>query len=159
GFFSENSAYRNRFLTRARKHGLKVSESPSRGGFGSTLGISWWAGLGYAQIATVAIALLLLTIGILGYSLRQNNARYRILAADVGAMRKKFSEQSSPAPNESQEDQLPRQSSPETVPAPPVRLPSVPGNDAELVKVRQDRVAAEARSRALEEQLQTIDSE
>src|SRR5262247_4087569 len=30
GFFSENSAYRNRFLTRARKHGLKVSESPSR---------------------------------------------------------------------------------------------------------------------------------
>src|SRR5215813_4377585 len=30
GFFSENSAYRARFLTRARKSGLKVSESPSR---------------------------------------------------------------------------------------------------------------------------------
>src|SRR5262249_46831301 len=56
GFFLKRSSYRERFLARARKQSLVVSQP---------LPIRLWP-IGYAQIATVAMALLLVTVGFLG---------------------------------------------------------------------------------------------
>ena len=76
GFFSENSSYRERFLARARKHGLAVSPMRSRGALGSKLVIGLWPRLRYSQVAVLAMALLLAMVAFLGYSLRESNARY-----------------------------------------------------------------------------------
>src|SRR6516162_5286465 len=84
GFFSKRSSYRERFLARARKQGLVVSQP---------LGIGLRP-IGYAQIAAVAVALLLVTAGFLGYRLRWSNARYTTLAADMAAMSKSVDQQS-----------------------------------------------------------------
>src|SRR5215831_5937323 len=85
-FFSENSSYRERFLARARKHGLAVSQESSRETLRDKLGIWLWPGLGYVQVATLVVTALLVIVAILGYSLRQSNARYRTLTADMAAM-------------------------------------------------------------------------
>src|SRR5579864_9142452 len=84
GFFFKRSSYRERFLARARKQGLVVLQP---------LGIGLRP-IGYAQIATVAMALLLVTVGFLGYGLRRSNARYTTLAADA-AMSQRVSQQGS----------------------------------------------------------------
>src|SRR5258705_7044694 len=47
--FSENSSYRERFLTRARRKGLAVSNAPSRDDVESKLGTWLLPGLGYPQ--------------------------------------------------------------------------------------------------------------
>src|SRR5215471_17508342 len=86
GFFFKRSSYRERFLARARKMGLVVSQ-PLGSGLRS---------IGYAQIATVAMALLLVTVGFLVYSLRRSNARYTRLTAEVAAMSKHVVQQGSP---------------------------------------------------------------
>src|SRR5215469_16963825 len=82
GFFLKRSCYRERFLARARKQSLVVSQPPRMGP---------WP-IGYAQIATVAVALLLVTVGFLGYRLRWSNARYTTLAADMAAMSQRVSQ-------------------------------------------------------------------
>ena len=71
GFCLKRSSYRERFLARARKQDLVVSHPLGMG----------LRPIGYAQIATVAMALLLVTVGFLGYGLRRSNARYTALAA------------------------------------------------------------------------------
>src|SRR6266567_1473327 len=86
GFFFKRSSYRERFLARARKQGLVVLQP---------LGIGLRP-IGYAQIVTVAMALLLVTVGFLGYGLRRSNARYMTLAADMAAMSQRVSPQGSP---------------------------------------------------------------
>jgi anti-sigma factor RsiW len=63
-FFSKDSSYRDRFIARARKEGLSVSQrkTPERSG-------PWWLRLSYPQLAALAIVVLLMTAGYLGYSL------------------------------------------------------------------------------------------
>jgi hypothetical protein len=135
--FSKNSSYRERFLARARKEGIAVSQA------------SWRGALSYAQLLAAAMAVLLVTVGVLGYRLRQSTNRYTALAADMASLNQRFSQHASPVP-----PTMP--SSPETAPAPPIARPMT---DADLVKARQDATAAETRSRALEEQLQAAASE
>ena len=81
GLFFERFSYRERFMARARKQGLAVSKP---------LGIGFWA-IGYAQVAALAMALLLVAVGFLGYALHRSNARNAILAADLAAMSERFS--------------------------------------------------------------------
>src|SRR5262249_14278899 len=56
GFFSENSSYQERFLARARKEGLTVSQEPSRDTTRRKLRPWLWPRLGTAQLATLAAA-------------------------------------------------------------------------------------------------------
>jgi len=153
GFFSENSSYRERFLARARKEGLAVSQEPLREMVTSKL-IRWF-GLGSAQLTTLAGAVLLVAVALLGYSLHQSNARYRRLAAEQAALRKQLSQQSS----------VRQESHPANIVATDAGvpahagLPAGPGAEAELAKVRTDRAAAEARSKTLEDQLTKVASE
>src|SRR5262249_49557444 len=99
GFFSENSSYRERFLARARKEGLAVSHERLPDTVGRKLRRWFWTGLGNPQLATLTVAVLLLTIGLLGYSLRQTNNRYRKLAADHATLSQQLIQQSSLADN------------------------------------------------------------
>ncbi len=147
GFFFKRSSYRERFLARARKQGLVVLQP---------LGIGLRP-IGYAQIVTVAMALLLVTVGFLGYGLRRSNARYMTLAADMAAMSQRVSPQGSPERSPAREVEPVSPPLLETAPL-PVAAGRVP-TDAELEKAREDYAAAEARSKALREQLQAAASE
>ena len=91
GFFSESSSYGERFLTRARKEGFSVSQKPSRDTVRSNWPGGFWSGLGYPKLATLTVAVLLVTVGLLGYILRQTNARYRKLASEQAALSKQLS--------------------------------------------------------------------
>jgi hypothetical protein len=147
GAFSENSSYRERFLTRARKQGLAVSDKP----LGNTTARSRWRvwflhGPAYAHVAICAMALLLVIVGILGYSLRQSNARYRTLAAELSAMGRQIIRQSS------SDHSSERASSLDQAPTSPA--PTSSKTDAELVKARENYVAAETLAQARQEQLQ-----
>ena len=137
--FSKNSSYRERFLARARKEGIAISPSSWRG----------FPRLGFAQLLAPAMALLLVAVGVLSYSLRQSDGRYTALAADMAALKQQFSQPASPGPATAP-------SLPEKVPQPVVAKSMT---DADLAKARQDTAVAEARSRALEEQLQAAASE
>ena len=148
GFFLKRSSYRERFLARARKQGLVVLQP---------LGIGLRP-IGYAQIATVAMALLLVTVGFLGYGLRRSNARYTTLVADMAAMSQRVSQQGSPERSPARE--LERVGPPVLATAPlPAAVASKVATHAELEKVREDYAAAEARSKALQEQLQSAAAE
>src|SRR6516225_5031884 len=92
GFFSGNSSYRKRFLTRARRQGLAISTGSFPVTFGGKLGFWLLPGLRYTQVVTLAIVLLLATVGILSYALRQANTRYRTLASDIAAMSRQISQ-------------------------------------------------------------------
>jgi hypothetical protein len=148
GFFLKRSSYRERFLARARKQGLVVSQP---------LGIGLRR-IGYAQIATVAMALLLVTVGFLGYGLRRSNTRYTTLAADMAAMSQRVSQQGSPERSAAQEFEPVSAPLLETAPL-PAAVASKVATDAELEKAREDYAAAEARSKALQEQLQSAAAE
>ncbi len=62
--FSKNSSYRDRFLARARKQGIAISEGSWRGALRNRLGYGL-SGLGYAEILAPAMALLLVAVGLL----------------------------------------------------------------------------------------------
>jgi hypothetical protein len=151
GVFSENSSYRERFLTRARKQGLVVSDKP----LGDTARSRWrvWflPGPASAPLAISATALLLVIVGILGYSLRQSNARYRTLAAELAAMSRQIIPQSGAGRGSE------RGSSLDQAPASPAATPSK--TDSELVKAREGYVAAETLAQARQEQLQAATAE
>jgi hypothetical protein len=144
GFLFKRSSYRERFLARARKQGLVVSQP---------LGIGLRRN-GFPQIATVAMALLLVTVGFLGYGLRRSNARYATLAADMAAMSQRVPQQGSPEPSAAHGFEPVSPPPLETAPLPAAAAGRV-ATDAELEKGRKDYVAAEARSKALQEQLQS----
>jgi len=148
GFFHKRSSYRERFLARARKHSLVVSQ-PMR--------IRLWP-IGYAQIATAAMALLLVTVGFLGYRLRWSNARYTTLAADMAAMSQRVSQQGSSERSPVREVEPVSPPLLEKTPLPTAAAGRV-ATDAELEKARGDYAAAEARSKALQEQLQSAAAE
>jgi hypothetical protein len=145
GFFFERSSYRERFMARARKQGLAVSKP---------LGIGFWP-IGYAQVAALAMALVLVAVGFLGYALRRSNARNAILAADLAAMSERFSQRGSP-----QGIPAPLEAAPTPPVVAPAVLPLVNDNlKPELDKAREAYAAAEARSKAVQEQLQAAASE
>jgi hypothetical protein len=148
GFFLKRSSYRERFLARARKQGLVVLQP---------LGIGLRP-IGYAQIATVAMALLLVTVGFLGYGLRRSNARYTTLVADMAAMSQRVSQQGSPGRSPAREVEPVSPATLETAPLRAAAAGRAP-TDAELEKAREDYAAAEARSKALQEQLQSAAAE
>ena len=158
GLFSGESSYRERFLARARKEGLAVSHASSRDTLRSRLRIWLWPGLSYAQVATFAVAVLLVTVGLLAYNLHQSNMLYRRLA-DKAAMSTPSSPQSSPGNSVPQESRTATPAPLDTAPAPAAALPPGPGTEAELAKARTDRATAEERSKAMEEQLKTVASE
>jgi hypothetical protein len=134
---SKSSSYRERFLARARKEGIPVSQPSWRSALRNGFGLAW--------VLAPAMALLLITVGVLGLSLRERNRRYMALAADLAALNQRFSRQASAVPSTTP-------SRPEPAPVPPTAKPAA---NAELVKT----VAAEARSKGLEEQLRAAASE
>ena len=83
---SEDSSYRERFVTRARKEGLAVSHGALRGTPESRSGSWWFLRLSFAHVAPLAIVLLVVTAGILGYAWRRSNVRYTKLAAELAAI-------------------------------------------------------------------------
>src|SRR5690349_11146172 len=88
GFFSEDSSYRERFLARARKEGLNISQQPSRDSVREKLRLWFWPGLINARLATLAMAVLVATVGLLGYGLYKSNARYVKLESDQAELSK-----------------------------------------------------------------------
>jgi len=158
GFFSENSSYRERFIARARKEGLAVSQQALPDTVGRKLRRWFWPGLGNPQLATLVVAVLLVTIGLLGYSLRQTNKRYQKLEADHAALSKQLGQQGSLA-SVPPERYAPTLTPPDQAPADATSLPAARQTEAELDKVRTDRAAAEVRAKVLEDQLTKVASE
>jgi archaellum component FlaC len=155
GFFSESTSYRERFLARVRKEGiLRSHEVPPE--TVRTNRWSWfWSALPYQRLATLALATLLLAVGVLGYSLLQTNARYRKLA-EAHALSKQLTEQSAV------EKKLPYSEhgasiAPADRIAPPRNDVSATGaTEAELAKALTARTTAEARAKSLEDQLANV---
>jgi len=154
GFFSETPSYRERFLARARKEGLTVSNHNLQDSSSHHSGIWSWLRTGYAQFATVSVPALLLAVGVLAYNLHQSNLRYLNLASERSSV-------NTQARQEVIQESLESRTAPATVvsPTPAPTLPNNPAAEAELGKVRNDRAAAEARSRTLEEQLTRVATE
>ena len=157
-FPSKHSSYRERFLARARRQGVTVPQAAPRDSFLSRLAIWLWP-VGYAKAATAAIGLLLLAVGILGYSLRRSDARSKALAADLAAISRRLSEPGVREAGSVLESRLPASQPAEAAPATPAALPPSSLTDIKLAKARQDYAAAEAHAKALEAQLQTAASE
>jgi predicted nucleic acid-binding Zn-ribbon protein len=98
------------------------------------------------------MVLLLAVMGVLGYSLRQSNARYRKLSAEMAELNRQIIQQDRTGASAEQERQSGTPSPVDAVPTTPTAALSE--TDPELVKARQDYAAAEARAKALQEQLQ-----
>lgn len=158
-FFSHHSSYRERFLARARKQGLAVSQPPWRNIFRSQLQVLWWPALRYTQAATLAICLLLAAVAVLAYNLHQSDGRAEILAAEVVALSARMSPLINLTSPPSHERQPAKRLEPETNAAQTTLSRAKPASDGELNKARQDHAAAEARSRDLEARLQSAASE
>ena len=152
GIFSRSAAYKQRFLTRARKQGLLFSQIPAAESFWSGLGKWFLPLLAYKHVSAMAMVLLLAMTGVLGYSLRQSNARYRKLSADRAALNRQIIRQDRTGASTEQEKQSGTLSPAATVPTTPTAALSE--TDPELVKARQDYATAVARAKALQEQLQ-----
>ncbi|OFW04077.1 MAG: hypothetical protein A3G20_00455 [Acidobacteria bacterium RIFCSPLOWO2_12_FULL_59_11] len=152
GIFSQSAAYKQRFLTRARKQGLLFSQIPAAESFWTGLG-KWVLPLpAYKQISAMAIVLLLAMTGVLGYRLRQSNVRYRKLSAEMTALNRQIIQQARTGAGAEQEMQSGTLPSVAAVPATPAAALSE--TDPELVKARQDYATAEARAKALQERLE-----
>lgn len=158
-FFSHQSSYRERFLARARKEGLAVSQPRWRNIFRNQLQIRWWPALRYTHAATVAICLLLAAVAVLAYNLHQSDGRAKILAAEIAALSARTSSPINPTSPPSHELQPPVRFDPETNAAAATVSPAKPASDGELDKARRDHAAAETRSRDLEARLQSTASE
>ncbi len=153
GIFSQSTAYKQRFLTRARKEGLAFSPMPAAESFWSGLGKWLLPWLAYRQVSAMAMVLLLLAMmGVLSYSLRQSNARHRKLSAEMAALNRQIIQQDRTGASAEQEKQSGTLSPIDAVPATPTAALSE--TDPELVKARQDYAATEVRAKALQEQLQ-----
>jgi len=152
GFFSERPSYRERFVARARKEGLTVSNPPFSPSHKS--GVWSWLRMRYAQVATVALAVLLLAVGVLAYNLHHSNLRYLNLASERSSV-------NTPARREVTPESPESGTAPASVvaPTPAPALLKETAADAELAKVRNDQAAAEARSKTLEEQLTRVATE
>jgi hypothetical protein len=168
GFFSEYPSYRERFLARARRQGLAILNSPTQQKPRRRFTIWTRPGFGYVQVATLAVAALLLAVGLLAYNLHQSDLRYIKLAADKATMSQSSGQPAnlegveSPA---SQTTNVSRESS-SASPAPTATDPTQATalrrrieTENELAKVRGDRASAEVRAKAMEDQLARLASE
>src|ERR1051325_1622252 len=120
--FVEESSYRERFLARARKEGIAVSPASSHDTLRSRLRMWLWPGPGYAQVATFAVAVLLVTSGLLAYNLHQIKLLYRRLA-DQAAMSTPPSAENSLGSRVPQESRSATPAALDRVPAPAAALP------------------------------------
>jgi hypothetical protein len=163
GFFSEYPSYRERFLARARRQGLAVLNSPMQQKPRRRFTIWTRPGFGYAQLATLAVAALLVVVGLLAYNLHQSDLRYMKLAADKAAMSKSSGQQGVESPTSPKINVSPESNS--ASPAPPAIDPTQATAlrrieaESELAKVHGDRASAEARAKAMEDQLARLASE
>jgi len=159
GFFSENSSYRERFLARARREGVAVSSQRSRELSWSKLRRWVWPAFANAPLASAALAVLLITVALLGYGLYQSNLRYTRVASDRAELATQLSRArgsaNSPPEESTQPTEPPRDSVPAAIPN------SLPDRktEAELADVRSERAAAEERAKLLEDQLMKVSSE
>lgn len=157
-FFPGESLYHARFLTRARKQGLTVSQGSWPDTHGNKLRF-WLSGVsGYAQVFAGAIVVLLATTAVLSYGLHESNKHFRELAGETAAMRKLIDQRDRSLPSLAQESGRRSLVEPlrSTHPAPPV-TPS--DTNQELVKVHRDLADAEAHAKALQEQNQAAAAE
>src|SRR5262245_5420637 len=153
-FFSEITSYRERFLARVRKECILGSHEVLR----QTSWRTWWRGTGYPRLATLTVAVLLVTIGLLGYSLRQITARYQKLAADQAALKEQLQLQSGVA-NNGPQDHRESLAPLDATPPPGSDVPPNGETDSASAKVRTDSAAAEASAKSLEDQLTKVASE
>src|SRR5262249_38213399 len=108
--------------------------------------------LATAQIAALAVVVLLVTAGLLGYSLYESDMSYRRLASDRAELARQLSQKAvvASSADESKPASLPpRKAVPTATPSVPPRQKS----EAELTEARSGPTVAEARSKALEDQL------
>src|SRR5215468_3903320 len=66
-FFSDDPSYRERFLARARKEGLNISQKPLSDSVRNKFRPWFWPRFGNEQLATLAVAVLFVAVGLLGY--------------------------------------------------------------------------------------------
>jgi hypothetical protein len=157
-FLFETSSYQERFLARARMEGVAVPLEPSRDIVSKLR--SWFRPrLAAAQLAALAMAVLLVTVGLLGYSLYQSNMSYRRLASDRAELARQLSQKARVV--NSTDESRPASPPPprEAVPAVPPNVPPGQKTETERTEVQSGRAAAEARSKALEDQLLKVVSE
>jgi len=149
-FVSTQASYQERFLARARKEGIAVSGEPVH----VTAGRRWreWflPGLRHTQLATLAVAVLLV-VGVLSYGLYQSNARYRKLASNQADLVKQLSLQG--AVSTVLEDNKPPVLPPDdAVPIPGPAVAPDRATEVELARVRSGQADAEERAKVLEDQ-------
>src|SRR5262249_5472466 len=156
-FLFETSSYQERFLARARMEGVVVPLEPSRD-IVSKLRSWFWPRLAAAQLVALAMAVLLVTVGLLGYSLYQSNMSYRRLASDRAELARQLS-QKTRVVNSTDESRPASPPPREAVPAASPNVPPGQKTETERTKVQSGRAAAEARSKALEDQLLKVISE
>src|SRR5262245_30774777 len=162
GFFSEYPSYRERFLARARRQGVAVL-SGTQQKLWHRFTIWRRPGFGYAQVATLAVAALLVAVGLLAYNLHQSDLRYMKLAADKTAMsttgQRGVESPTSPtirvSPERNSATPPPIATDPTQVTALQRRIEA----ENELAKVRGDRASAEARTKGMEDQLARLATE
>jgi archaellum component FlaC len=168
GFFSEYPSFRERFLARARRQGLAVLNGPAQRKPWRRFTIWPWPGFGYTQVATLAAAALLVVAGVLAYNLHQSDQRYMKLAADKAAMSqasgqpanvKGVESPASPTTGGSRDSSSANPAPIATDPAQATALRRTIQAENELARVRGDRASAEARAKAMEDQLARLASE
>jgi hypothetical protein len=162
GFFSDSS-YRERFLARARRQGLTVLNGPTQQKRWRRFTIWTRPGFGYAQIATLAAAAaLLVAVGLLAFNLHQSELRYTELAADKAAISKSsgppanvknVERPASPAANVPPDRSSASPAPGATDPTRATALRRAVEAEKELANIRRDRASAEARAKAMEDQL------
>src|SRR5262249_12079196 len=99
GFFSESTSYRERFLARMRKEGILRSHEVAPETLRTNRRRWFWPALPYQRLAILALATLLVAVGVLGYRLLQTKARYQKLKADQAALKEQLRLQSGLAIN------------------------------------------------------------
>jgi anti-sigma-K factor RskA len=157
GIFSRSTAQKQRFLTRARKQGMLFSQDVAATFLWKGLRNWFLPLLTYKRVSAVAMGILLVTLGVLGYSLLQSNVRNKKLSDDLAALSRQVIQanrsEAAPEPVQSSEPGL----SLGIAPVSPDAASS--GTDLELAKARREYAVAEARAKELQEQLQATTSE
>jgi archaellum component FlaC len=157
GFFSESTSYRERFLARMRKEGILRSHEVAPETLRTNRRRWFWPALPHQRLAILALATLLVAVGVLGYRLLQTKARYQKLEADQAALKEQLRLQSGLANNGPQDHGESVAPLDATAPV-ATDLSRNDQTNAELAKALTDRASAEARAKRLEDQLANVAS-
>jgi len=158
GFFSESTSYRERFLARMRKEGILRSHEVAPETVRTNRRSSFWPALPHQRLETLALATLLVAVGVLGYSLLQTNARYRKLAEAHAALSKQLTEQSAVEKKLAYSDHGVSIAPADRMAPPRNDVSATGGTEAELAKALTDRATVEARAKSLEDELANVAS-